>query len=118
MSCLLMLFASVGALIRADQFQVAHGWSDVQLAQHVVVAGILPKLRHAALGILHVAEHNRLSRARLLASRLHVAVGERLALTPSLDLGLLKALNAEGAFLHNAARTDGDVWVERQILES
>ena len=67
--------------------------------------------------IVHVAEDDRLSRARLLASGLNVAIDHRLATLPRRDLAFFDALDTHRALLHDAASPHGDVRVEYQTLK-
>src|SRR5262245_1073706 len=81
-----------------------------------MVAAFLPlQLRHAAVRVVDVAEYDRLGRAGRLAGGLNLAVPHPAVLDFGRDLGAHDALEAERAFLHHAARTDGDFRVAREL---
>src|SRR5206468_4314339 len=69
----------------------------------------------AAVGIVQVAEHNRVRRTRLLARGQDLAVANPPVLRLRPDAGGIDPLHAVGAFLHDTAAADGDVGVPRQL---
>ncbi len=71
--------------------------------------------RHAAVGIVEIAEHDRRGRTRLRTRRLQRAVGNRAVLGLGGGLRRLDALDAEGALLHHPDRADRDVGIELQL---
>src|SRR5262245_57736768 len=59
-----------------DRLQVRRRRARVELIEHAIAARILAQLRHAALRILQVPEHDGLRRAGLLACSHDLAVGD------------------------------------------
>src|SRR5690606_33679853 len=89
----------------AQLAEVAGARANVEVAEQgvVVLAGL--GLGDGALGILDVAEDDRLGRAGLFTGNLDGAVGDehvggRAGGGLALDLGLLDALDAVGALFH------------------
>src|SRR5262249_46134378 len=70
---------------------------------------------HGAGGILQVAEGDGLCRARLHAGGDDLAVPHRAAVGLRIHLRRADALQAEGALLHHARATHGDVWIELEV---
>src|SRR5262245_35336103 len=88
--------------VRAHDLQVVHDRARVDLLEHAIGAVGLDDLRHAALRIVEVAEHDCVRRTRLLTRGLDVAVLDPAAGALAFDARLLDALHAEGAFFHDA----------------
>src|SRR5262249_60673375 len=84
-------------------------------AQRRVTAFFLLQLLHAAVRVVDVTEDDRFGRAGRLAGGLNLAVLHSAVLFFRLDLGVQDALEAERAFLHHAARTDGDFGIAREL---
>src|SRR6185437_3482417 len=72
-------------------------------------------LLHAAAAFVHIAETDRLRRARLLASGLNRSIHDR---GPAHFRGNLRAANslhAIGALLHHAAAADRDIRIAQRL---
>ncbi len=75
-------------------------------------------LRDLRVGVHDVAEIDRRSRARRLASGHHLAVGDRpTAVAAGGDLCLFDPLHTVRAFFHHAAAANGDLGVQHQLLQ-
>src|SRR5215471_12350857 len=103
--------------------QIAPARASVQFLQRPVISRLILELRHARLRLFRiwialrpdVAEDDRLGRAGRLAGGSYLAVPHVAALFFGLDLGVHDALDAERAFLHHAARSDGDFRIARHF---
>src|SRR5205085_3808697 len=102
-SCLLRPNLRVGV---ADQRGVAGARAGVELGQQHVVERARLAFRHRAVAVVFVTENDRLRRAGLLAGSDDLAVADRAILAVGGDLRLANALQAVGAFLHDAAAAD------------
>ncbi len=80
-----------------------------------VVALVGLELGNAAVGIVDVAEDDRLGGAGRLAGGLDVAVAHLAVFLLGVDLGVVDALHAVGALLHDAAAADRDVGLLQQL---
>ena len=87
----------------------------VEIFEHRVVARARLELGDAAVGIVDVAEDDRLGRAHRLAGRHDFAVANVAIFALRLDARGVDALHAVGALLHDAAAADGDVGVALQL---
>ena len=95
--------------------EVARARLRLQLVEQAVVPVAGLQLRDAALGVVDVAEHDRLRRAGRLAGGHHVAVLHLAALVLGVDAGAADALHAVGALLHDAARAHRDLGVAQHL---
>src|SRR5262249_39937918 len=95
--------------------QIRRPRPGVELADERVVALFGFELRDAAARIVEVAEHDRVSRARLLTRRLDLAVGYPAVPLLRFDLCGVDALHAVGAFLHHAAAANRDVGIPTEL---
>ena len=77
--------------------------------------GSSPWLGDLAVGIVQVAEDDRLRRARRLAGGHDFAVADRPVLLLGLDARGVDALHAVRALLHHAAAADRDVGIAQQL---
>src|SRR2546422_922018 len=97
--------------------RVAHGRevrrarACVQLREQRVVPRLRLQTRDAALQVVHVAEHDGLARAGLLAGGLDLAVPDWPALVARVDAGPADALDAVRALLHHPAAAHRDLRV-------
>src|SRR4030095_3082736 len=82
---------------------------------HRVVARIRLGPCHPALGVVHVAEGDRLRRTDLLARRADLTVAERAALAARVDAPAVYALQAVRALLHDAAAPHRHVGIALQL---
>jgi hypothetical protein len=112
---------------RAGSSKVGRARPDVELLEHLVAAVVLPQRRHAAVGIVEIAEDDGPRRAGLGAGGGQAAVGHRdprpllldgrgllHPLVLGLDLGRGDPLDAVGALLHHPTGADRDLRVELQ----
>src|SRR5262249_19275322 len=110
--------SAIPLFLLSDDLEIVHGWPHVQLFQHAVLPVVLCQAGNTALGIIEIAEDDRARRARLLTGGVDVAILERRAVALGFDLGFLDALHTEGAFLHNPARTHGDIGIQHQVCQA
>ena len=87
----------------------------IHVGNHLVAALLGPQFRYPAVGIVHVAEDDRLGRAGLLARGHDLAVANVAVFLVGLDLGFLDALHAVAALLHHAARAHGHIGIAHQL---
>src|SRR5437588_6172025 len=87
----------------------------VQRRHQAVVERRVLQPRHRGVGLVDAAEDDGAGRARLLARRPDFEVADVAALVPAPDLGLADALDAVGAFLHDAAAAAAHVRVSLQL---
>ena len=99
----------------AHDRQVAGARARVELLEQPVVERAGLQLRHAAVRVVDVAEHDRVGRARRLARRHHLAVANLAIVELGRHARVVDALHAVGALLHHAAAADGDVGVALQL---
>src|SRR5262245_13200968 len=99
----------------ANRRQIRRPRPRVELAEQRVVALLALELRDAALGIVDVAEHDRVGRTRLLTRGLDLAVPDLAILFFRFDLRGVDPLHAVGALLHDAAAAHGDVGVSSEL---
>src|SRR5207244_4877801 len=102
----------VGVLHRRE---VGGARARIELGQEGVVPRLGLERRDAALGVVQVAEHDRLGGAGLGARRHHLAVADRASLLLGRDAVLVDALHAVGALLHDAAAPHRDVGVALRL---
>src|SRR5207245_7313398 len=84
----------------------------VQLFERVITAGKLGETRDAAIGVVQIAEHDRISRARLRAGWHDIAVAQGPVLAFGVNLRGLDPLDAERALFHHADAPYRDVWIQ------
>src|SRR5579862_5275585 len=99
----------------AQASQVGGPGPHVQVLEQAVVPRLRLHLRHAALGIVDVAEYNSLGGTSLSAGRRDFAIGNPAVLLLGLDFDNVDPLDAIGALLHHAAAADGDVGVAEAV---
>src|ERR1043165_10034159 len=95
----------------ANLLEVGDIGASPEILEDAIRALAAHVLRDLAVRIVEIAEHDRVSRADLLARGLDLTVLDRRA---GLDRGVLgrgDALDAQAALLHNAARGHRDVGV-------
>src|SRR5207237_9141799 len=92
--------------------QVGDRRTRVERFERMVAVRGAREPRHTAGRIVQIAEDDRLRRARLGARRGDVAVANRSALAPRLELAGLNPLHAEGALFGDAGAADGDGGIE------
>src|SRR5579872_800957 len=95
--------------------EITHRGPNVEFPQNLITARVGGEPRHLAGRIVEVAEHDRVSRTRLLAGCFDRAIARDLL--ARFALGFLDALHAESALFHHAPRTHRDIRVEDEILE-
>ncbi len=111
----------VRRLRRDHRIRVAHRGeirgpgSRVEILEQAVVARFLAQLRHPALGVVQVAERDRLRRAGALAGRADVAVPDATIFELGGDAGGRDALRAVRALLHHATAAHRDLGVARHL---
>src|SRR5580698_1258140 len=100
----------------AQASQIGGSGPYVQVFQQAVVARLRFELRHAALGIVDVAENDGLRGTRLGASRRDFAVRDAPVLLLGFDFGCADALDAVGALFHHAAAANRHVRIAHAVL--
>src|SRR5215469_10871491 len=99
----------------AQAGQVSGARPGVEIGQQAVVQLFGFHFRHAAVGIVGVAEHDGLGGARGLAGRLDFAFPHGAPFLFGLDLGVIDALYAVGALFHDAPAAHRHVRVVQQL---
>src|ERR1044071_9363201 len=107
-----LLYFGIRILHRAE---IGSSRSGVELSQQLVVALLFLELRHAAFGIVRIAEDDGLRRASLGAGGGDFAVAHCAVLSFGIDLRPLNALHTVGAFLHDAAAAHSDFRVAHHL---
>src|SRR5581483_7092192 len=87
----------------------------VQIGEHLVIALRCLSLRNLRVRIIHVAEHDRIRRASLLAGRDDLSIADGAVFLVGLNLGRLNALHAVAALFHHATRTHRDVRIAHEL---
>src|SRR6185437_3621930 len=98
-----------------DAGRIGRARAVVQVRQHLVVALGRLALRYLDVGVVQIAEDDRVRRAGLLAGGDDLAVLDRAVFLVRRDLGLLDALHAVRALLHDATRADRDIRVAHEL---
>src|SRR5258706_4672118 len=112
----LLAFAFLQFSIRIrDARDVRGPRARVQLAEQRVVARTGFQPGDARVLIVHVAEDDRIRRARLRARGGELAIADRAVFFFRLDAALGNALHAVGALLHHAARAHADFRVAHHL---
>src|ERR1700683_4706639 len=87
----------------AQAAQIGGARTHVQVFQQAVIARLRFELRHAALGIVDIAENDGLRGTRLSAGWGDFAVSDAPVLLLAFDFRRTDALDAIGALLHHAS---------------
>ena len=95
--------------------QIGRTWSGVEFGQQTVLAWFSSALRDATLCVIDIAERNGLRRAQLDTSGNDFAVADRAVFFFGVYANSVDALNAVGAFFHDAAIANRDVRVIEQF---
>src|SRR4051794_31756806 len=95
------------------QREIAGARPCIQLLEQYVVEYSRLAARDGTVRVVDIAEDNRLGRAALLAGGDDFAVVERTLFALGVDDGMADALQAIGAFLHDAAPAHGHFRVPR-----
>src|SRR3990170_4707667 len=98
--------------IRFASLEVDYGRTGAQVFQETEGAVAARQLADAAVWVIEVAEEQGGGGTGLDAGRLDLAIGQGQAGCRGIQLGPTDALDAEGAFLDDAARTHADVRVQ------
>src|ERR1700737_3490113 len=99
----------------AQSRQIRGARPRVQFGKKRIIERLGFQFRDPARRIIDVAEHNRLRRARSLASRLDLAIVHAAALFFRFDLALVDALHAVRALFHYAAASYRNVGIALQL---
>ena len=102
----------------ADSREIQRSWLDVQFFENRISPGVIVQLIHATGFVVQIAENNRTRWARLLASRLDIAVvNKTVTLGSAVDFAVLHTLDAVRALLHNTSTSHRYFRVQNQRLQ-
>src|SRR5579862_3292451 len=96
--------------------QVRGAGPRVQIAQQAVVPRLRFQFRNPAVGIINVAENNRIRRTRLLARGLQFAVLNLALFALGINAMLVDALYAVSTLFHDAAAAHGHVRIAHHLV--
>src|SRR5690348_12808232 len=95
----------------ADERFVARPWPRVEILKHDIVERARLPLGDGTLGVVLVAEGDCLAGTSLLAGGHHLAVAKMAVVAVGIDHRCARALDAIGAFLHDAAAAHGHLGI-------